>query len=78
MVQVEIKGDPDPIVDINTPEAAAEFKRLRDLGFFGHRNQAELMETWKRLDLYEAKYEDKMSYEDFCELYADGALPEAE
>ena len=75
MVDVWVRGDPEPIKDVSTAEAAAEFKRLRDAGVFGCRNQAEYLEMQRMADLLD-KYEDVMDREEFWERYAAGTLPE--
>lgn len=74
-MRVEIKGEPEPIRDLSTAEAAAEFKRKRDAGNFGCRNQAEYLEMQRMADLFD-KYEDVMDGEEFWARYAAGTLPE--
>lgn len=77
MVEIWIRGDPEEIVDVSTPEAAAEFKRKRDAGDFGVRNQAEYEERQRMVDLFE-KYEDEMSFVEFLDRHTAGTLPEKE
>lgn len=75
VVKVWRKYDPDPIVDVNSPEAVAEFKRLRDAGVFGCRNQAEYLERQRIADLYD-KYEKEMTFAEFLDRLEAGTLPE--
>lgn len=74
MVRIELKRDPDPVVDVNTPEAAAEFKRKRDLGMFGSRNEAERLEGQRLYALWEREYEEKMDYSEFCDEVVAGRI----
>lgn len=73
-VEMVRPADPDPIKDVNTPEAAAEFRRLRDAGVFGPRNEAERQETLQLCALYERKYEDEMTLTDFYEAVLMGEI----
>lgn len=73
-MRIEIKGDPDPVVDVSTPEAAAEFKRKRDAGVFGPRNEAERLAGMELYDLWDAKYEDKMRYAEFLDKVQSGEI----
>lgn len=73
-MRVEIKSDSRyPIVDVNTPEAAAEFKRQRALGTFGP-SEAQRLETERILAFYDREYEEKMSYVEFCDKVVAGEI----
>lgn len=74
MVKVWTKYDPDPVVDVSTPEAAAEFKRKRDAGQFGYRNEAERLESQRLYALFEREYEEKMTYTEFLDKIESGEI----
>jgi hypothetical protein len=74
VVRIEIKGDPDPVMDVSTAEAAAEFKRKRDAGVFGPRNEAERLEGQRFYSLWLSKYEDDMDYVEFCDKVQSGEI----